>query len=92
MRYQPLLAANLVTLIESVAAHTGRSATSISREVARDDRFYGTVKAGANFTVGKYDTVAAKLKSIWPDDLEWPDDIPAPDPDAASMKGDRNGG
>lgn len=68
----------LIDLIDLLAAHTGRAATTISRLVSGSGGTIHRLRDGSGITIARYDRIVRRLDEIWPEDLDWPDEIVRP--------------
>ena len=75
-----MLRIDIITLIDSLAAHTRKSVHTIGRYSAGSGDFYSRLVAGHDLTTRRADRVIQWLSDHWPADLAWPSDIPKPPP------------
>lgn len=77
---------HLSILIRTLAGHTNRSASTVSRlvtgsgdTVRRIEKLTPRGTPVHRISTERVERAFARLSDIWPSDLEWPADIPRPD-------------
>lgn len=73
------LTKHIVSLSETMEAHTGLTHWSISSRVTSKGDFISRLKRGGDCSTGTYEAVLERFDKIWPADLEWPAGIPRPE-------------
>ncbi len=71
---------HLTTLAANLAAHMGRSETTVAGWCGVHNRLFTRLSAGNGCRVDTYNKALSSFSELWPADLEWPRDIPRPDP------------
>lgn len=84
---------NLSLLIRTVAAHTNRAASTLSRLVTgsgdtlrRIEALHADGTPVHRISTDRVENAVLMLSDIWPADLEWPADIPRPSKSKAKEK------
>lgn len=78
-------AEHLSLLMRTLAGHTGKSPSTVSRIVSGSGDTLNRLErkhAGApvhRITTDRVARIKARLNEIWPDDLAWPSDVPRPE-------------
>jgi len=69
---------HLITLATALAAHKGRSATTVAGWCGVHKRLFTRLSEGNGCRVDTYNKALSSFSELWPADLEWPRDIPRP--------------
>lgn len=69
---------HLLTLASDLAAHVGRSETTIAKWCGVHARFFQRLRDGKGCNVRTAERAAWELHSRWPKDLAWPREVPVP--------------
>ena len=69
---------HLITLAAILAAHKGRSETTVAGWCGVHKRLFARLSEGKGCRVDSYNTALRSFSELWPPDLEWPRDIPRP--------------
>ena len=69
---------NLITLVDRLTAHLGRSDMTIAKRAGVHTRLVPRLRAGEGCTVGSFTKMLTWLDENWPSDLEWPTEVPRP--------------
>lgn len=75
-----IMTQHIVSLSETMEAHTGLSHWTISGRVTPNKKcdLINRLKVNGDCNTGTYEAVINRFAEIWPEDLEWPSDIPRP--------------
>ena len=69
---------HLTTLAATLAAHMGRSETTVAGWCGVQKRLFRRLSEGNGCRVDTYNKALRSFSDLWPSDLEWPSDIPRP--------------
>jgi hypothetical protein len=70
---------NLITLVETFAAHDGRAEATVSNKSVGNATLFERLREGKGCTIKTATKVMSWFSENWPADLEWPADVPRPD-------------
>lgn len=82
-----LCVSDLITIAEHYQAALGIEAKTLSFRVFGDSKKLTALKAGADITTGRFNSVLLWFSANWPEGLDWPAGIERPAPVAAADGG-----
>lgn len=73
-----MISEHLITLVQTLAVHTGRSEATLSNKAAGNATLFERLREGKGCNILTAEKVLNWFAANWPDDLEWPRDVPRP--------------
>lgn len=69
---------HLLTLVETLATHRGRTATTVFKWAGGHSRLFTRLNAGAGCNLRTAERMIGWFDENWPEDLEWPGEVLRP--------------
>ena len=73
-----MISEHLITLVETMSEHVGRSEATLSNKAAGNATLFERLRTGKGCTIRTAQRAVLWFSDNWPADLAWPKDIPRP--------------